>query len=306
MDDEQVADFYLGELAVDGELVVVLAEPSRDVVGARCRLLRFVRAVCLPHHGDVVVRAVHRGTHEVGRAGVDADIVFVDALLVDSARDHAAVRPQHEASHLGVDGDVPHARRHENLLESASHALADGADVVGGLIGPVGDAHAAGEVHEPNVCPRLALQAHGKLEENARERGVVVVRDGVRGEEGVDAEGLGTAFAKHSKCFEKLFLGHAVFRISRVVHDVVGKTEESAGVEPAAHGFGNGARDAFEKRDMADVVIVHDGVELACKAKIRSGRVVRREHDFRAGHIEGTGDHELRRARAVASTAVFP
>ena len=67
------------------------------------------------------------------------------------------------------------------------HPLADGVNVVGLLLGQVGDADAAGQIDEGDMCAGLALQAHGKLNEDARELGVVVVGDGVAGKECVDA-----------------------------------------------------------------------------------------------------------------------
>ena len=72
------------------------------------------------------------------------------------------------------------------------HPLADGVNVVGLLLGQIGDADAAGQIDEGDVCAGLALQAHGKLKEDARKLGVVVVGDGVAGKECVDTKVLGT------------------------------------------------------------------------------------------------------------------
>ncbi len=80
---EQVAHVDMRQLAVDGELVVVLAQVARDVVGVRDSCCGLVGATRLAHHRNVVVGAVHGRTNEVDGACVHADIVLVDVLLVD-------------------------------------------------------------------------------------------------------------------------------------------------------------------------------------------------------------------------------
>ena len=160
VDDEEVADLHLGELAVAGKLVVVLAEVARDVVDVGGGQLGLVRASRLAHHGDVVVGAVHRRADEVARSGVDADVVLIDMLLVNDAGHEAPVWSGHEASHLGAHGDIAHAGGHEHLLVRLAHALADGAYIVGTLVGPIGNAHPAREVHEGDVRAGLAPESH--------------------------------------------------------------------------------------------------------------------------------------------------
>ena len=75
----------------------------------------------------------------------------------------------------------------------------------------------------------------------------------------MDAQIFGAALNKHAESFEELFLGHAVFGISRVIHDAVCQLEESAGVKATAHGLGDGACHPLEEIDMRDVVKVDDG-----------------------------------------------
>ena len=305
VNDEQVAALDLGKLPVHGELVVVLAEAARDVVGPRGRPRGLVRSARLPHHGDVVVGAVHGRSDEVHGARVNAEVVLVDVLLVYGARDQAAVRPHHEAAHLGEDGHVAHAGGHEDLLEGAPHALADGADVTGLLVRPVRDPHAAGEVDKPDVRAGLIAQADRQPKEDARERGIVVVAVRVAGEERVQPQRGAAALDEHAVRLEELLLGHAVLGVARVVHDAVGQAEEPAGVEAAARDRAHGPRLLLEERDVRDVVEVHDGAELAREAEVLGRRVVGREHDLLARHAERSCDEELSVAGAVAAAAVL-
>ena len=155
------------------------------------------------------------------------------------------------------------------------------------------------------MCACLALQAHGKLKEDARKLGIVVVRDGVAGKEGMDAKILGALGLEHAEGLEELLGGHTIFGVAGVVHDAVGELEQAAWIKAAADRLGDGARDALKELDMADVVKVDDGAQFICKGKIRRRRVVGREHDVVAGDTQRAGNHELGIARAIAAAAVF-
>lgn len=87
VDHEQVAHVDMRQLAVDGELIVVLAQIARDVVGVRNGRCSLVGATRLSHHRNVVVGTIHSWTNEVDGACVHADIVLVDLLLVDGLGD---------------------------------------------------------------------------------------------------------------------------------------------------------------------------------------------------------------------------
>ena len=185
------------------------------------------------------------------------------------------------------------------------YAFADGVDVIGLLLGQVGDTHTAGQVDKGDMRTGLALQTHGQLKEDACELGIVVVGDGVAGEESVNAKILGALGLEHAEGLKELLGGHAVLGIARVVHNAVGKLEQAARVKTAAYRFGDGARDALVELDVADVVEVDDGAQLIGKLKVRRRRIVGREHDVVAGDAQRTGDHELGIARAVTTAAVF-
>ena len=135
VDHEHITHVDLRQLAVDGELVVVLAQVARDVIRVRDRCCGLVRATRLSHHRNVVVGTIHSGTNEVDGACVHADIVLVDLLLVDGLGDQAAVGAHHKATHLGVDRHIAHAGGDQNLVVGCVYALADGVDVVSLLLG---------------------------------------------------------------------------------------------------------------------------------------------------------------------------
>src|SRR5699024_3368682 len=111
VDIDQIPDVDPRQHPVHGELVVVLAQAAHHVV--------FVVAggVLLAQHRDVVVGAVHGRAHQVGGAGVQADVLLIDVLFVDGGGDQRAVGPGHEPAHLGKDGNVPHAGRDQDLLK---------------------------------------------------------------------------------------------------------------------------------------------------------------------------------------------
>ena len=305
VDYKQVAHVDMRQLAIDGELVVVLAQIARDVVGVRDGRCGLVVATRLAHHRNVVVSAVHGRADQIDGACVDTDIVLVDLLLVDGFGDQAAVGPHHKAAHLGADGHIAHTGGNQDLVVGRVHPLADGVNVVGLLLGQVGDADTAGQIDEGDACTGLALQAHGKLKEDARELGVVVVGDGVAGKECVDAKVLGALGLEHAERLEELLGGHAVFGVAGVIHDAVGELEQAARIKAAADRLGDGACDALKELDVADVVKVDDGAQFVGELKVRCRCVVGREHDVVSRDAQRAGDHELGIARAIAAAAVF-
>ena len=127
----------------------------------------------------MVVGPVHGRTHQIGRAGVHAHIFLVGVLEVEYPGHKAAVGTQHIPPQLGVDGHISHSRGDQDLLKLPAHSLADGGDVVGGLVGAVGDPYAAGEVDKAHVAAGLTLQIRRQAEENAGQGRVVVIGNGV-------------------------------------------------------------------------------------------------------------------------------
>ena len=298
VDIEQVAAIDLRQAAVNGELVVVLAQAANDVID----VIR--RSILLAQHGDVVVRAVHRRAHQVAGAGVHADVLLVGVLLVNRRGDERAVWAEHEAAQLGKDRDVAHARGHEHLLVGPAHALADDRDVVGGILRPVWDAHAAGEVDERDFCAGLPVQLHRFLEENPRERRVVFVGQCIGGEECVQAEALCALLHEHAVGLRQLLAGHAVLRVLGHVHDVVADGEIAAGIEAAADQLRHAAH-ALHGLDERIVVEVDDRALRPGARKLRIRRLIRREHDLVPGKSRRLGEHQLRLAGAVHAAALL-
>ena len=151
MDEEQVALIDLRKHAVDCKLIVVLAEGACHIV------LVITRLVLLAHHRDVVVSAIHCRTHQVYRAGIHTDVLFVSVLLMDRSCDKRTVRSQHETAKLSEDRHIAHSCRNKNFLVNLSYALTDNLDIIRLLIRSVRDTDSAGEVDELDISAGLLL-----------------------------------------------------------------------------------------------------------------------------------------------------
>ncbi len=124
-------------------------------------------SVFLAEYGDVVIRAVHRRTHEIRCAGVQTDIFLVDMLFVNRCSNKRAERCEHISAELGVDFNVVHTRWYEDFLIFLSNAVTDDCDIVLRFLGLVVNSYAAGEVYELDMYACLFLQTYGKFKENA-------------------------------------------------------------------------------------------------------------------------------------------
>ena len=175
VDVKDIPDVDLGQHPVNGKLVVILAQTAHHVV------LVVAGGVLFAQHGDVVVSAVHGGSHQVCGAGVQTDVLLIDVLFVDDGGHQRAVGAGSKAAHLAEDGYIPHAGGHKDLFKLFAHALADGHDVVLGLLRAVRDTHAAGQVDVADVRTGSLLHPDSQLEQDACQLRVVGVRDGVGG-----------------------------------------------------------------------------------------------------------------------------
>ena len=298
VDIDIVADVDARQVAVDRKLVVVLTQAAGHIIGA------VMQRVLLAENGDMVVSAVHRRAHEVGRAGVQTGILLVGVLVVDALGNECAVGAEDEAAHLGVDGNIAHARRNEDLVERAVNALADCHDVVRLLPRLVGDAYAARQVDERDMHAGLLLNLNGQLEQDAGERRIILVCDRVGREERMNAEVLYTLLLHVLERLDELLAGHAVLGLLRGVHDLVFENEVAARIETAGHGFLPLAY-LVVVVEVGDVIKVYDGVEVACELEILVGRHVRGEHDVVTGDAAGAAELKLGIARAVAAEALL-
>mgnify|MGYP002168474449 CR=1 FL=1 len=167
MDIDDIANVDLGQHTVDGKLVVVLAQTAHHIIHVVAGL------VLLAQHSDVMVSAIHGGTHQVGSAGVQTDVLLIDVLFVDGRCHQSTVRAGGKAAHLGKDGHITHAGRHQDLLKLLAHTLADGHDVVLGLLRAVRDAHAAGQVDVADMGTGSLLHPDSQPEQDGCQLRVV-------------------------------------------------------------------------------------------------------------------------------------
>ena len=224
--------------------------------------------------------------------------------------DQVAVGGQHKAAQLGAQGHIAHAGGHQDLLISLAHALADDGDVVGRLLGTVGHTHAAGEVDEGDVSSGLLLQLHRQLEQDPGQRGVVVVGQGVGGQEGVDTELLRSLRLQALEGFGDLGGSHTVLGITGVVHHLeallaLAQLEHTAGIEAAGDLLGDVADGLLQEVDVGDVVQVDGSAQLGGHLELLGGGVVGGEHDLSSGEPAALGHHQLGEGGAVHAASLL-
>ncbi len=151
VDDEIVADIEFWEHTVYGEFIIIFTERAGDIVFVVARLVFF------SEYRNVMIRTVHRRTHQVARTGVQPSVFFVNVFLVDTLRHKLSVRAEHEASQLGKDRDVAKTGGNEYFFKFLTDSLADYLNIIRCLVRRVRNADAAGEVDEANVGSGLFL-----------------------------------------------------------------------------------------------------------------------------------------------------
>ena len=273
MNHEHVAILDFGQRTVNREFVVVLAQAPHHVIHV------VARRVFLARHGNMVIGAIQRWTHEVRCTRIDADIFLVNMLVVDGRGNQATVWAHHKAAHFRENRYITHASRHEDFLIHAANAFTNRLNIVRLLAGLVRNAHAARQVDKLNVRARLLLQPDSQLEQHGGKLGVIVVRHGIAAQEGMDAEMFGALGLERAECLEQLLGRHAVFGIARVVHNAVRDFEKPAGVVAAADGFRNAANRLLEEIDMRNIIKIDDGTQLRSRLVVGRGGFVRREHN---------------------------
>ena len=120
----------------------------------------------------------------------------------------------------------------------------------------------------------------------------------------MDAEMLHPLGLQDLESLPELIPGHAVFGISRIVHDVVAQGKDTPGVEPAADGFRNG-RHLFQEIDHGEIVQVDDGSQFVGFLHILHRSIVGREHDLMAFEPAYVGQQQFRIGGAVGAAAFF-
>ena len=257
--------------------------------------------VFLADDDDMMVGAVHGGTHQVRHAGVEADVVLVGLFLMDGGGDEPAVGAGDGAAQLHGDGETVEARRDDDFLIGFMDAFADIFQVDRFFLRAVGDADAAAEVDEFEADAQFFLDFHGGVEHQLRRFdegvGVQLVGD----DHAVQAEALDAALLCDAVRFDELVVGQAVFRFLRLADDVVAR-DEAAGVVAEGEAVGE-ARAFFEVVDMGDVVQVDYGAEFPRLLEFVGGGVVGSQHDFLAADARHFRQQKLGEGAAVCAGA---
>ena len=211
------------------------------------------RLILLPQDRDVMIRPVHCRPHQVYGAGVHADVLFVNVLLVNSPDYKPAVRRQHKTPQFGIDGNIAHACRHKNLVENFLHAATDSCNINSLLVRTIRDSDSAGKIHECNMRTGSLVKLHCEREQSPSQSRIIVLRSRVAYEERMYAEMLYSESLQLAKCRDQLLFRATVFGVAGVVHDAVSELIDSAGVVPHANGLRNAAL-LFQKRNMRNIV----------------------------------------------------
>ena len=229
---------------------------------------------------------------------------------MDRARHEMTIRREDEAAELRAQGHIAHAGRDEDLLVHLAHALTDDGNVIFRFLRPIRDAHAAGEVDVRDMAAGLPLQFDRELEENARQRGIVFIGQGVGCQKCVDAKLLRAPGLEHPERLGDLLARHAVLGVAGVVHDLkalarLAERERAARIEAAADPLRDIADRLFQKVHVRNIIKVDDRAELCRQAVILGRGLVGREHDVLADAADALGHHQLRERRAVAAAALL-
>ena len=297
VDINVIADVNLRQIAVNGKLVVIFAQTAGHVVGM------IAQRVFLAEHGDMVVCAVHRRTHEVCRAGVQTGILLIGMLLVDALGNQSAVRAKDKAAHLGIDGNIVHASRNKNLVVCLMHAFTDGHDVVRLLRRTVRNAYAAGQVDECDMHAGLLLHVNRQLEQDACQCRIVLIGNRVGGEECVNAEMLNTLLLHVLERFDQLLAGHAVLGLLRGIHDGVVQHEVAARIEAAGHGLLPVAYYLVVEIEVGNIIEIDDGVQVGRELVVLCRSNVGGEHDVMLLYAANIAELQLGQAGAVTAKA---
>ena len=296
VNDDQIADINVRQWTIDGEFIVVFAQGADDVVNV------IVRQMLLAGHGDVVVRAIHRRTHQVDRAGVQTDVFLVDVLFVDGGGHQTTVGAGHVPPQFAGDVHL-HAGRRDHALVKPAHIVGNFLDVRGRLLRAVGNADAAGEVDHEEIRAHGFVRFHGQFEKHAGDGWIIAGICGIAGQERVQAELLDALALQHADGLENLRARHAVFGVPGMPHAGVANVQFSAGIVAQADLF----RDAavfLKELYVGDVVEVDDRAQFARVYIILGGRHVGRKHDFLALEAHGFGQHQFRDGGAIHAAAL--
>ena len=148
------------------------------------------------------------------------------------------------------------------------------------------------------------MQADGQLKQDTGQLRVIVISHGLAGQEGVDAELLGTGSHQFCVCLGHLVLAHAVLGVAGVVHDTVAQFKHTARIVAAAYGLGH-TSNLLEKFDMGQIIQIDVRAEVVGFLHVLRGRVVGGKHDVAALEAAGLAHEQLSIAGAINAAALL-
>ncbi len=255
-------------------------------------------------HRDVVVRAVHARPHQIGHAGVDADVLFVSALVVYRLGDEVAIRSGDTAAVFHENLQRMQLGRHDDFPIRLLDPAADQAEVDRFLAGSVGDADAAAEVDEFDSHARVTAEFHRQFKQHFRRLDEELGIQLVRGHHGVQPEAAHPLRLQLPIAVHQLLAREAVLRFFRLADDGVPLAQRPRVVAQANH-FRQ-SHLLFQIRDVGDVIEVDDRTQLPGTAVLFRRRLVRGEHDVLAGGSDPLAEHQFRQAGAVPAQTFLP
>ena len=290
VNNDQIAFVDRGQIALDGEFVVVLAKRP-DHVDRPAR-----RRVQLGRHGDVMIGAVHARSHQGLHRGVHTDVCAIDVLAVDGPHDQHSVRSGHVASAFHVKLRPVAVFRLE-ILQHGRYLCGHVFQVERLLLRPIGDAQAPSHVDELETDIQPAGYLCDQRQQHLHGFNHVLVVELVGGDHRVHAEPAGAAFGRQPVRVENLIVGQSVFGLHRVADDEVAGAFR-AGVVAEADQSGH-----FRNLgNQGDVVQVQQAPSVCgSRGKLGGAGVVGGEHDVLRARTDPAAQHQFGRGAAVES-----
>lgn len=158
VDDEDIAFVNFWQFALDGEFVAVFAEAANDVVNM------VVWSVFFAKNGDMVVSAVHPWTHEVGHAGINADVVAIGVFVMDGSGNKIAVRAGYHAAAFEHDFQWIEACRNNDFIVHFLDQAGNIFEVHRILFWTIRDTNTAAKVNEGNANAGFFVNFNDEIE----------------------------------------------------------------------------------------------------------------------------------------------
>ena len=298
VDDHQVAHVDCGQVTLHGEFVVILAERTNHVVNVIQRLVFFA------DHGDVVVRAIEGGTHQVGHAGVEADVIAVDVFAVDGVRYQIAVGCHDDAAIFREDVEWRKPRRNNDFFVLLADARADAFQIDRRLFGTIRHADTTTQIDKVELDANFLADFDHEFKEHAPGFNKVFRIEFVGREHGMQTETLDALFLGETIAFKKLFAGEAVLGFLGRANDGVAAAQR-AWVVTETEQLGQFAEFFFQERDMCDVIQIDECAEFDGFLVFVRGRFVGREHDTGTGEADLFREDEFCERTTVCAHAFF-